>query len=67
MNIDRIKVSVEYTYHGLSRWVGMEASLYNATTKDGKRLPTNPMPEIASRTAISQGNTAKAFSLVQDV
>lgn len=27
MNIDRIKVSVEYTYHGLSRWVGMEASL----------------------------------------
>lgn len=41
--------------------------LYNATTKDGRRLPTNPMPEIASRTAISQGNTAKAFSLVQDV
>lgn len=41
--------------------------LYNATTKDGRRLPTNPMPEIASRTAISQGNTAKAFALVQDV
>lgn len=27
MHIDRIKISLEYTYHGLSRWVGMEASL----------------------------------------
>lgn len=27
MKTDRIKVSIEYTYHGLSRWVGMEASL----------------------------------------
>jgi len=47
MKIDRIKYTREFTYHGISEWIGLEASI------DEDENPTEKLLELRNKLVVT--------------